>query len=364
MSRMSRARWPISVAVVVFIAMELLAGYLVVLNHRLTRELVSHSWREPMIFLSAARAQPVRVAELYGVDWRVMPPVSLDSLPPYVPNAFLAAEDVRFRHHPGIDPIGMARALFTNLRAHGIAQGGSTIDQQIVKARYLSQERTWRRKFTEIALALLLDARMSKDEILEIYLNDIYLGHSGGKPVLGVDEAARRYFAKLPARLRVDEAALLASIVRSAKRDHPEKRPDIARARRDAILAVMRDHGWIDDQQYRDAVDRPVEFTAGSIPQAPFPFYLRALRAEMLQEIGLRPIIEGGLTIVCEMEPEAQRAAERIARRAGSQLAARFAWIRAETRREPLQVAILSVDPRNGGVRALVGGSDYNLSPF
>src|SRR5437763_7506385 len=315
MSRMSRARWPISVAVVVFIAMELLAGYLLVLNHRLTRELVSHSWREPMIFLSAARAQPVRVAELYGVDWRVMPPVSLDSLPDYVPDAFLAAVDVRFRHHPGIDPIGMARALFTNLRAHGITQGGSTIDQQIVKARYLSQERTWRRKFTEIALALLLDARLSKDEILEIYLNDIYLGHRGGKPVLGVEEGARLYFAKLPARLRVDEAALLASIVRAPNRDTPEKRPDIARARRDAILAVMRDHGWITAEQYSDAVSRPVQFVGGSMPEAPYPFYLRALRAEMLQEVGLRPIIEGGLTIGCEMDPDAQRAAERVARR-------------------------------------------------
>src|SRR5437660_6991306 len=372
MSRMSRpgraARWPIAIALAIFAGMELVCGYLFVLNHRLTRELVSHSWRQPMTFVSAARAQPVRIAELYGVDWRVMPPVSLDSLPPYVPDAFIAAEDVRFRRHPGIDPIGMARALFTDLRAHGITQGGSTIDQQIVKARYLSQERTWRRKFTEIVLALLLDARMSKDEILEIYLNDIYLGHRGGKPVLGVDEAARLYFAKLPAHLRVDEAALLASIVRAPNRDTPQKRPDIARARRDAILAVMRDHGWITAEQYSDAVSRPVQFvddsTGGSMPQAPYPFYLRALRAEMLQEIGMRPIIEGGLTIVCEMDPDAQRAAERVARRAAAQLEARFSWIRAEARREPLQVAILSVDPRDGGVRALVGGTDFDLSPF
>jgi 1A family penicillin-binding protein len=368
MWRMSRpgraARWPIAIAVAIFIGFELVAGYLVVLNHRLSRELVSHSWREPMIFVSAARAQPVRVATLYGVDWRVMPPVSLASLPSYVPAAFMAAEDVRFRYHPGIDPIGMARALFTDLRAGGITQGGSTIDQQIIKARFLSQERTWRRKFTEIVLALLLDARMSKDEILEIYLNDVYLGHSGGKPVLGVDEASRLYFDKLPAQLRVDEAALLASIIRAPNRDTPEKRPDIARGRRDAILAIMRDHGWIDDQRYRAAVAHPVQFINGSIPEAPYPFYLRALRGEMLQEIGLRPIIEGGLTIVCEMDPDAQRAAERMARRAPAQLEARFSWIRAEAQREPLQVAILSVDPRNGGVRALVGGSDYEVSPF
>src|SRR6266550_1395037 len=95
MSRTERAaRWPIAMAVVVFVAMELVCVYLMVLNHRLTRELVSHSWRQPMIFVSAAHAKPARVAALYGVDWRVMPPVSLASLPPYVPSAFVAAEDV------------------------------------------------------------------------------------------------------------------------------------------------------------------------------------------------------------------------------------------------------------------------------
>src|SRR5436190_21913016 len=331
MQRLSRSirlpRWSVAIAIAIFIAFYSCCFYLFILNRRLTRELVRHTWREPTIIESVAHDRNVEVARLYGVDWRITPLVSIESLPPHVPAAFLAAEDVRFRHHPGIDPIGMMRALMRNVRAGGIAQGGSTIDQQIVKGRFLSQERTWRRKFTEIALALLLDARMSKDEILEIYLNDVYLGHSGGKPVLGVDEAARLYFNKLPSHLRVDEAALLASIVRAPNRDTPDKRPDIARGRRDAILAVMRDRGWITGAQYDDAVRRPVEFTTGAIPQAPFPFYLRALRAEMLQEIGLRPIIEGGLTVVCEMEPEAQRAAERVARRAGPQLAARFSWI-------------------------------------
>src|SRR5919206_212463 len=102
------------------------------------------------------------------------------------------------------------RPLWLDIRAHGITQGGSTIDQQIVKGRFLSNERTWRRKLIEIPLALMLDARMEKNEILEIYLNDVYLGHSGGKPVLGIDEASRLYFDKHPRELRLDEAALLA----------------------------------------------------------------------------------------------------------------------------------------------------------
>src|ERR1700720_1822400 len=225
MRRLSRAHWPVVAAVIFLIAFEAIAVDIAVLNPRRTNELVRHTWREPTVIRSAASS--AEVITLYGVDWRITPPVSLASLPDYVPKAFVAAEDVRFRRHFGIDPIGIARAFFADVRARGIVEGGSTIDQQIIKARFLSQERTWRRKFTEIILAILLDARMSKDEILEIYLNDVYLGHNGGKPVLGVDEASRLYFGGPPSRLRADEAALLASIVRAPNRDTPQKRPDI-----------------------------------------------------------------------------------------------------------------------------------------
>src|ERR1043166_2616959 len=335
--------------------------YLFVLNRRVTRELVQHTWREPVILYGEG---DVEVARLYGADWRPMPLVAIDSIPKYVGNALVAAEDVRFHHHIGVDPIGMVRALMTDIRAHGIAQGGSTIDQQVIKGRYLSLQRTWRRKFTEIPLAVALDLRMPKDEILEIYLNDVYLGHANGKPVLGIDEASRLYFGKLPARLRVDEAARLASIVRAPNRDTPEKRPDIVRARRDAILKIMREHGWIDEEQYREAVDHDVEFVEGSVPQAPYPYYLRALRSEIVKNVGVRPVIEGGLKIYAEIDPKAQAAAERVASRVPASLESRFPWIRAEARTEPPETAILSVDPRDGGIRALVGGTNFNVSPF
>lgn len=357
-------RWIAAIAIIAFVFFCAFSIYIFILNRRLTRELVNHSWRAPTIIVSAAHQTPVRIATLYGVDWRTTPPVTIASVPDHVSRAFLAAEDVRFHHHLGIDPIGMLRALFTNLRAHGIAAGGSTIDQQIVKARFLSQERTWRRKFTEIILAVLLDARMSKNEILEVYLNDVYLGHSNGKPVLGIDEAARLYFDKRPADLRVDEAAVLAGMIRAPNRDTPEKRPDVVRARRDAILAVMRDHDWINDAQFRAAKSHGIEFAGGDIPRVPYPYYLRALRADIVKEIGVTPILEGGLTIVCEMDADAQRNAEHVAGRAAAQLGATHPWIRAQARTEPLQVALLSVDPRNGGVRALVGGSNYDVSPF
>jgi penicillin-binding protein 1B len=368
MQRLSRSlklpRWIVFVAAMIFIVFEAFSVYLFILNRRLTRELVEHSWSAPTIVATVAGGRVHEVARLYGADWRITPLVTVRSLPRYVSDAFIAAEDVRFHHHIGVDPIGLARAAFTNLRARGISQGGSTIDQQIIKGRFLSNERTWRRKIVEMLLAVVLDARASKDEILAMYLNDVYLGHSGGKPVLGVDEAARVYLGKTADRLRVDEAAMLAGIIRAPNRDTPDKRPDAVRARRDAVLKVMREHGWITEEQLRAAVAHEVEYRGGSQPQAPYPFYLTALRREIVDRVGVRPVIEGGLTIVTELDPDAQRNAERVARRAPSQLEARHDWIAHASRTEPLQVAILSVDPRSGGVRALVGGADFSRSPF
>ncbi len=366
MSRLSRAtpaRWTLIIAVVVFVAIESFFIYLAVLNRRISRELVDGRWRSPTIVSSMSGGREHEVLRLYGVDWRVTPPVSLDSLPRYVGNAFVAAEDVRFHHHLGVDPIGMGRALLMNVRGHGIVQGGSTIDQQIIKTRFLTQERTWRRKFVELLLAVILDARLSKEQILELYINEVYLGHSGGSPVLGVDEASRLYFGKPAQRLRVDEAALLACIVR-APNILSKTRLDLARTRRDAILQIMVTHGWLGEPEYRAAIARAVDFGGGSLAVPPFPYYMRAVRSEIVKRAGVGPIVEGGLTIVCEIDPVAQRAAERVASHALENLESRFSWIRAQSAKEPLQAAILSVDPRSGGIRALVGGRDFRGSSF
>ncbi len=364
MSRLSRRalllRWTLPLFIALFLAMWALSFYVFFMNRRISRELATHSWREPTTIVSAANGGSREVVRLYGSGWRVTPPVLIGKLPRHVADAFVAAEDVRFRHHIGIDPIGIARALLANLRAGGVAQGGSTIPQQIVKQRFLTNDRTWRRKFFEAILAVVLDARLSKDEILELYLNDVYLGHHEGIPILGIDEAARLYFNKPPDRLRVDEAALLAGMIRAPN----QKRPELARARRDAVLAVMRDRNWITEGEYRGARAQPASIAGGSLPDTPYPYYLRALRAEVVKQVGTRALLSGGLTIACEMDPKAQRAAEQAARRGAAALEARYRWIRQQASTDPLQVAILSVDPRNGGIRALVGGADFRRSPF
>jgi membrane peptidoglycan carboxypeptidase len=273
MSRLSRRvlRWSLPFILALFVVLESLAIYVFVLDRRIARELGAQSWREPTRIVSAATAKNAEVLRVYGSGWRVTPPVLLEQLPPHVADAFIAAEDVRFRKHFGIDPIGIARALFTNVRAGGIAQGGSTIAQQIVKQRFLTNDRTYRRKIVEALLAIALDARFTKDEILELYLNDVYLGHHNGIPTLGIDEAARLYFDKSPLRLRLDEAATLAAMIRAPNRDTPEKRPDIALARRNAILNVMKERKWIDERQYRESVAHVVDVTRGALPETPYP---------------------------------------------------------------------------------------------
>lgn len=353
-------RWTLPLFIALFLAMWALSFYVFFMNRRISRELVTHSWREPTTILSAANGRSREVMRVYGSGWRITPPVLIDKLPRHVADAFLAAEDVRFRRHLGVDPIGIARALFVNIRAGGVAQGGSTIPQQIVKQRFLTNDRTWRRKFLEAILAVVLDARLTKDEMLELYLNDVYLGHHQGLPILGIDEAARLYFDKPPTRLRVDEAALLAGMIRAPN----QKRPELARARRDGILTVMRERGWLNDAEAREAKAHDADIARGSLPETPYPYYLRALRAEVVRQVGAKRLLSGQLTIACEMDPKAQRAAELAARRGAAALQARYRWIRQQSAADPLQVAILSVDPRNGGIRVLVGGTDFRRSPF
>ena len=142
-------------------------------------------------------------------------PVTLDQVPKSLQDAVVATEDVRFWHHPGVDPIGLFRALFRNVRAGGVTEGGSTLTQQLVKNYYLTGERTMKRKVTEAFMAVILDAKYSKREILEAYLNDIYLGRNRSISILGVGEAARFYFGKPVSEITLAEAALLAGMIRS-----------------------------------------------------------------------------------------------------------------------------------------------------
>ena len=167
--------------------------------------------------------------------------INLKELPPYLPKAFVAIEDRRFYDHFGIDPIGISRAVFRNLTHRGLAQGGSTLTQQLAKNLFLTQERTASRKIQEAILALWLERNYSKDEILELYLNRVYFGAGA----YGVEAAAQRYYGKSARNVSLSEAAVLAGLVQAPSRLAPNRNPDAAQSRAELVLAAMNELGFI-----------------------------------------------------------------------------------------------------------------------
>src|SRR6185312_4557907 len=180
--------------------------------------------------------------------------VALKDLPSYLPKAFIAIEDRRFYSHFGVDPYGILRAAITNLLHHGVSQGGSTLTQQLAKNLFLTQERTLARKLQEAELALWLERKYSKNQILELYLNRVYFG-SGA---YGVEAAAQRYFGKSARNVTLAEAAMLAGLVKSPSRLAPNRNPEGAEARMQTVLAAMADAKFITDAQAQAQIAHPM----------------------------------------------------------------------------------------------------------
>ena len=173
---------------------------------------------------------------------------------PYIPQAVIAIEDRRFRSHFGLDPLGLGRAVLTNLTSGRLVQGGSTLTQQLAKNLFLEPERTLRRKVQEAVLALWLEATYSKNEIIELYLNRVYFGAGA----YGVDAAARRYFGKSARMVSLAEAATLAALLKAPSRYAPTRNPDLAAERAALVLGAMAEEGYITEAEARDAIAAPM----------------------------------------------------------------------------------------------------------
>jgi len=291
--------------------------------------------------------------QIVGLDGKViasrgdMPgsAVPLRELPPYLPQAFIAIEDRRFYHHFGIDPIGVARAFYANVLQRGVAQGGSTITQQLAKNLFLTQERTIERKTQEIVLALWLERKYSKKQILEVYLNRMYFGAGA----YGVEAAARRYFNKSARQVTLAEAAMLAGLVKSPSRLAPTRNPDGAERRAQIVLAAMADANMISESVAKEALHRPVKV----VPQnAGSANYVADWIMDVLNDRVGR--IEEDLVVETSIDPSLQAAAESALTDELVQKGAKYGVG---------QGAIVAMSP-DGAVRALVGGRNYSESQF
>ena len=271
-------------------------------------------------------------------------PLRLKDMPPYLPAAAVAVEDRRFWHHPGIDPIGLARAVWVNLTSGHVVQGGSTITQQVAKNLFLTNARTFRRKVQELLLTLWLEHTFTKREILEIWLNRVYLG-SG---TWGVDAAARMYFGVSARHVTLWQAAMLAGLPRAPSRFNPRADPVAATARAREVLAAMADTGAITAEQARTA--------AAQISLPPPPPLATGWFADWIagQAQALAPE-NADTSVRTTLDAHFQAVAE-------SRLTALLDGPGAGA--GATQGAVVAVDAASGAVRAMVGGRDYRQSPF
>jgi penicillin-binding protein 1B len=291
-------------------------------------------------------------------------PVRLSDVPPVVRTAVLATEDARFYEHGGLDPRGVLRAVWANVRKGRVVEGGSTITQQLVKSRLLTPERTLSRKLNEAWLSTALEWRYTKDQILEAYLNEIYLGQAGGSAVRGIGAAARAYFGKEVHQLTLPEAALLAGMIRGPNSYSPASNPDRARDRRDVVLARMRDLGKISEAEYVRARREPVRTRAAAGNGLVAPYFVDYIRAELERAPDLDLPDQHGVRVYTTLDPVLQRLAEAAVVKGIDRLETARPRLRRKGSEERLQAALIVLDTATGQVRALVGGRDYRLSQF
>lgn len=308
-----------------------------------------------------AYLDPPLVASYLGDDLRDRWPVSIDDLPEHLIWSVLAAEDTNFLQHAGVSVLGIVRAAWANLVAGEVKQGGSTLTQQLVKNIYLTHERTAKRKLREALLALLIDWRYEKREILEAYLNEIYWGRSGSANLMGVGAASRAYFGKDPSQLDLPEAAMLAGMIQSPANLSPIAHPEAAKKRRDAILLRLAELRWITTSQAEAAIREPVQPKSKRQPLRKASYFGDFALAEARARFGIQSLDDAGYQLLSTLDPGDQEAAEKAARDGVAQLEKGPEKGRGKS---PLQVALVSIDPSDGGVLAYVGGRDYSQTQF
>lgn len=280
--------------------------------------------------------------------------VQLDKMPPLLGKAFVAAEDGSFFDHPGLDFISVLRAAINNMRKGRRGQGGSTITQQVAKSLLLTPEKTYLRKFKEAILAWRIDTLLTKEEILYIYMNQIYLG--GGAH--GVEAASQVYFDKHVWQLNLAEIAILAGLPQAPSRYSPLKHPERAVARQKYVLNRMAADGYITSSQAKKAYETKLTFGADSntIVHNDSGYYTQMVK-KLAGEALAVPLTRAGVTIHTYMDVNKQKAAVAAVRNGSRQIAKR-------TGKEAPQGALVSMDACSGKVRALAGGTDYVKYPY
>jgi penicillin-binding protein 1A len=303
---------------------------------------INHFARRPSLTFVSSDGQPVAT---YGDQFAGA--VELNEMSPWLPKAVLATEDRRFYRHSGIDFIGLARATWVNLRAGRIVQGGSTITQQLAKNVFLTSERSYKRKVQEVMLAFWLERRFTKDQILTIYLNRVYLGAG----TYGVEAASRRYFGKPSRQLTPHEAAVIAGLLKAPSRYSPASDLERAKGRAEEVLGNLAEAGYMTAEEARAAGRQPLRIALNTQAGRGARYFTDWLADAVPGFVGF---VDRDLIVVTTLDARLQRAAEvEIAR----------ALARDGEKANAGQAALVAMTP-DGAVRAMIGGKDYADSQF
>ncbi len=306
--------------------------------------------------VKSAKLDPARIATLYGQKQEERRLVRISEVPPLLTDSLQAVEDRDFARHHGIDPSGMARALWVWIKSGGkVKQGGSTLTQQLARSGLLGigKEQTYTRKFNEILYALIIDARYEKGVILEAYLNQVDIGQRGSQAIHGFASGAEFYFGRNLDDLSTEHIALLVGLVKGPSWYNPRKQAPRALERRNLVLAKMLETGTIDQKEYDRAVKAPLGVTdvPGSMVANRFPAYVDLVRRQLARDYSEEELQGAGLTVLSGMSPSAQAYAEGAVTRAMKALGT--------ARRPPLQAGMVVTDVQTGEVLAVIGSRSF-----
>ncbi len=308
--------------------------------------------------LSLVRLEPAEIAAIYPLHKEDRTLVRIKDVPPLLLTGLQAVEDRNFKHHPGVDLRGISRAALANLKAGRAVQGGSTLTQQLVKNFFLSDERTILRKVNEAIMALLLEFHYAKAEILEAYLNEIFLGQQGAYAVHGFGRASQFYFDQPLDRLEPQHIALLIGLVRGASYYNPRRHPERALKRRNQVLSAFETTGLLSSQEARAAADRPLDVTEQPRRRGTrYHAFVDLVRRQLGQVYREEDLRTEGLSIFTTLSPSDQEKAQRAVSNGLKRLHDRGLS-------DSLQAAMVLADSDSGEVRALVGDRDANRAGF
>ncbi|WP_161867156.1 MULTISPECIES: penicillin-binding protein 1B [Pseudomonas] len=308
--------------------------------------------------LAVARLEPLLIGGLYPAHQEDRILIKLDQVPAYLIDALVAVEDRDYFEHFGVSPKGIARALWINATSGRLVQGGSTLTQQLVKNFYLTNERTLLRKATEAMMAVLLELHYDKREILEAYMNEVFLGQDGQRAVHGFGLASQYFFSQPVSELKLEQVALLVGMVKGPTYFNPRRNPERALARRNLVIDLLAEHGSITPEEAAAAKQKPLGVTSrGSMADSSFPAFLDLVKRQLREDYREQDLTEEGLRIFTSFDPILQLKAEEALAETLKRLAGRKGV-------DEVQAGMVVTNPETGEVQALIGSRQPRFAGF